>query len=229
MKCLTSILILASILILSISCQKETEKPPGPVTDSEGNSYKTIKAGTQVWMAETLRSTKFNDGIEIPAIQTSVQWKNTITPGYCWYDNDSITNSATYGALYNGYAVNSGKLCPTGWHIPAIDDWQHLKEFLTDSLSEGGKLKETGTLHWMTPNKGATNSSGFSALPSGFRFTDGTFTAIQRYTGFWLSSEIGTDNQWFLGLYYGDASATVSSVSKKYGLSVRCVKDYENR
>lgn len=225
MKFTTCILTFAAILILPFSCRKETEKPPGPVSDFEGNTYKTIKAGTQIWMAENLRSAKFNDGTDISPIPGSAQWKDIIAPGYCWYDNDSITNSATFGALYNGYAVNSGKLCPTGWHIPAIDEWQQLREFLTDTISEGGKLKEAGTVHWMTPNKGATNSSGFTALPSGFRYTDGSFIAIQYYTGFWSASEIGSDNELFLGLYYGDASATMNSVSKKYGLSVRCVKD----
>jgi uncharacterized protein (TIGR02145 family) len=223
------ILIIASILIISFSCQKETDKPPGPVLDFEGNSYKTIKAGTHVWMAENLRSIKFNDGTDISKVSGSMQWKNIIAPGYCWYNNDSISNSTIYGALYNGYAVNSGKLCPTGWHIPAIDEWQQLKEFITDTISDGGKLKEAGTIHWMAPNYGSTNSSGFTALPSGFRFIDGSYTAIYYYTGFWTATEIGSDNQWFVGLYYGDASATLSSVSQKYGLSVRCVKDYENR
>jgi uncharacterized protein (TIGR02145 family) len=226
-KMKNQVLIFTFILLIafSFSCRKEAEKPPVPVSDFEGNSYKTIKAGTQVWMAENLRSTKFNDGTEISPVTETARWKDFIAPGYCWYANDSIANSATYGALYNGYAVNSGNLCPTGWHIPVVDDWQQLREFLTDTISEGGKLKEVGTAHWMSPNKGATNSCGFSALPSGFRYTDGSFTAIQYYTGFWSASEIGTDNEWFLGLYYGDASATMSSVSKKYGLSVRCVKD----
>lgn len=224
MKFLSRILIFASILTLSSSCQEETEKSLEPVIDFEGNSYKTIKAGTQIWMAENLRSTKFNDGTAIPPIPASVQWKNILTPGYCWYDNDSITNRATYGTLYNAYAVNPGKICPTGWHIPAIDEWQQLKDFFTDTIPEGGKLKEAGIVHWMSPNNGATNSSGFTALPSGFRFTDGSFTAIHYYTGFWTSSENGADNQSFLGLYYGDASVSISSVSKRYGLSVRCVK-----
>lgn len=225
MKLLSHILILAEIIILSISCQKESEKPPEPVKDFEGNSYKTIKAGTQIWMAENLRATKFNDGTAISTVTASIQWKSIITAAYCWYDNDSIANSATYGALYNGYAVNSGKLCPTGWHIPAIDEWSQLREFFIDTISEGGKLKEAGIAHWMNPNNGATNSTGFTALPSGFRFTDGSFTAIHYYTGFWTASENGGDNQYFLGLYYGDASVSMSSVPKRYGLSVRCVKD----
>ena len=225
MKFSQLILILISFLLLLLGCKKGNDPKPLPVTDLEGNTYKTIKAGIQIWMAENLRSTKFNDGTNISPIPASVQWRNIIAPGYCWYDNDSIANSATYGTLYNGYAVNSGKLCPTGWHIPVMDEWQKLREFLTDTISEGGKLKEAGTIHWMTPNKGATNSSGFTALPSGFRYTDGSFTAIQYYTGFWSASEIDSDNELFLGLYYGDASALMNSVSKKYGLSVRCVKD----
>jgi uncharacterized protein (TIGR02145 family) len=223
MKLLTYILIITVLAILSFSCKK-AEVPPGPVTDLEGNNYKTIKAGTQIWMAENLKSTMLNDGTEISHITGSAIWRDLEAPGYCWYNND-ITNSTVYGALYNGYSVNTGKLCPVGWHVPATDEWQLLREFLTDTISDVCKMKEAGTEHWMTPNTGATNSSGFAALPSGFRYVDGSFTAIQLYAGIWSASEIGSDNEWFLGLYYREAGSSLGSVSKKYGLSVRCVKD----
>jgi uncharacterized protein (TIGR02145 family) len=219
------ILIPVSLLLLISGCNKESEKPPDPVTDIEGNIYKTIKAGSQIWMAENLKSTLLNDSTEIPLVTDSLKWRNLTTPGYCWYNNDDLTNRETYGALYNGYTVSSGKLCPAGWHVPIAGDWQLLSEFLLDSLSGGGKLKESGTIHWMSPNKGATNASGFTALPSGIRYFDGSFTAIQYYTGIWTASESGSESENYLGLYYKDASLTFGTVSKKDGLSVRCVKD----
>lgn len=219
------ILIPVSFLLLLSGCKKENEKPPGPVTDIEGNIYNTIRAGSQIWMAENLKSTLLNDSTAIPLVTDPEKWRCLSGPGYCWYNNDDQTNSTTYGTLYNGYTVSTGKLCPTGWHVPADEDWKLLGEFLLDSLSGGGKLKESGTIHWMAPNKGATNTSGFTALPSGIRYFDGSFTAIQFYTGFWSSSESGTEDKWFLGLYYKDASLLFGSVHKKNGLSVRCVKD----
>jgi uncharacterized protein (TIGR02145 family) len=224
MKFPSFILTLTLLSITLFSCKKDTDSPPGPVTDSEGNTYKTIRAGTQIWMAENLRSTLFNDETEISLITSSATWRDLSAPGYCWYNNDNISNEA-YGTLYNGFTVNTGKLCPAGWHIPSTEEWQILRGFLTDSISDGGKLKESGTEHWISPNKGATNSIGFTALPSGFRYTDGSFTAIQSYTGFWSASTAGSDSKWFLGLFYQDAAATLTSVSNKYGLSVRCVKD----
>lgn len=225
MKSLAFIFTPVLVAILMFSCAKESEAPPGPVTDLEGNTYKTIKAGTQIWMAENLKSTKLNDATEISLTESSEIWQDLATPGYSWYNNDELINSSSYGALYNGYAVNTGKLCPSGWHIPDSEEWQQLRKFLADTTSDGGKLKESGTEHWMMPNKGATNSIGFTALPSGFRYSDGSFNAIRYYTGFWSATEIGSYSEAYLGLYYGDAASAMSSVSKKYGLSVRCIKD----
>ncbi len=219
------ILIPVLLLLLLSSCKKENERPPGPVTDIEGNVYKTIKAGSQIWMAENLKSTLLNDSTTIALVTDPEKWKSLSAPGYCYYNNDDQANSTTYGALYNGYAVSTGKLCPTGWHVPTAGDWQLLRELLLDSLSAGGKLKEFGSYHWMSPNTGATNIIGFTALPSGIRYFDGSFTAIQFYTGFWSASESGKEDEWYLGLYYKDASLVFSTVPKKDGLSVRCVKD----
>jgi uncharacterized protein (TIGR02145 family) len=219
------ILIPVSLLILLSGCKKDNEKAPDPVIDIEGNIYKTIKAGSQIWMAENLKSTLLNDSTAIPLVTDPENWRSLSTPGYSWYNNDDQTNQTTYGALYNGYTVNTGKLCPAGWHVPADEDWQLLREFLIDTVNAGGMMKEPGTLHWMTPNKGATNSSGFTALPSGIRYFDGSFTANQYYTGIWSASESGLESENYLGLYYKDASLTFGTVSKKDGLSVRCVKD----
>jgi uncharacterized protein (TIGR02145 family) len=146
-------------------CEKDDE-----ITDKDDNTYTAVTIGTQVWIIENLKTTKYNDGTTIPNITDNEVWANLTTPGYCWYDNDASTFKAIYGALYNWYAVNTGKLCPLGWHIPTRDDYTTLMLFLDtdgtwDNNDAGGKLKETGTIHWLSPNIGATNESGFTALP----------------------------------------------------------------
>jgi uncharacterized protein (TIGR02145 family) len=225
MKISTSLLIFGISGILILGCSKKEEKPPAPVTDIDGNTYKTVKIGTQIWMAENLKTTKLNDGSDIPLVTVSQDWKDLITSAYCWYNNDEISNSDPYGALYNCYTVTSGKLCPTGWHIPAIEEMQLLCGFLGDTLKGGGKLKESGTAHWLFPNTGATNSTGFFALPAGIRYFEGSFTAIQHFTGFWSSTEAGSDEASFLSLYYGDATVKINNTSKNQGLSIRCIKN----
>jgi uncharacterized protein (TIGR02145 family) len=225
MKFPTYILLLGSLAIFSVSCTKDEEKPTEPVTDVEGNIYKTVRIGTQVWMAENLKTTKYNDETNIPLVTDSVAWRNLRTPAYCIYNKNDTSYKRTYGLLYNGFATDSGKVCPTGWHIPAKEDWQKLREFLADSVSEGGRLKESGTEHWKSPNQGATNISGFAALPGGMRYFEGSFTAILYYTCFWSSTDIDQADKWFLSLYYDDAKINISHVSKKHGFSVRCIKD----
>jgi len=224
MKFSTSILILGVLVLITLGCKKE-EKPPDPISDIEGNKYKTVRIGTQVLMAENLKTTLFNDGSEIPLVSNSSDWKDLTAPGYCWYNNDMVANKDVYGALYNGFTVTKGKLCPTGWHVPTSDELQQLLDFSGDTITGGGKLKEAGTSHWLSPNRGATNSSGFVALPSGIRYFEGSFTAILRYTGYWSSTDTGTNNESFLSLYFGDATVKINQVSKNYGLSVRCIKD----
>jgi uncharacterized protein (TIGR02145 family) len=225
MKFCISVSIIAALIIISVSCKKDPETPPEPVFDIDGNVYKTVKIGTQVWMAENLKTTRFNDGTNITQVTDSVAWRNLITPAYCLYNKNDTVYKRIYGILYNGFTIDSGKLCPTGWHVPDNEDWQLLKAFITDSLSVGGKLKESGTAHWKTPNKGANNNSGFSALPAGVRYFEGSYTAIHTFTGFWSASYSSPGDYWYLSLYYGDAKAPMNSVSKKYGLSIRCLKD----
>ncbi|TAL63555.1 MAG: hypothetical protein EPN88_12055 [Bacteroidetes bacterium] len=217
-------LICGAVIIFSISCKKE-EKPPGTVTDSDGNIYKTVKIGTQIWMAENLKTTRFNDGTAIPLITDTTAWANLSTPGYCWYSNDEATYKNLYGALYNGYTVSDSNLCPTGWHVPSREEWQQLRTFLGDSITGGGKLKETGTDHWLSPNKGAKNSNGFKALPAGFRYFHGSFASVLSFTCIWSSTGTGTDDQWYIGLYSGEASFMMDHRNKTYGFSVRCTKD----
>jgi uncharacterized protein (TIGR02145 family) len=218
------VLIFVPILILSLSCTKE-EKPPDPVTDLEGNIYKTVRIGTQVWMAENLRTTKYQDGTDITLITQSNLWNNLTIDGYCWYDNDEPSFKELYGALYNGYSVVTGKLCPDGWHIPVKQEWLVLREFLGDSLKAGGKMKEAGTTNWQSPNKGADNNSGFTAVAAGIRYFEGTFSSNQSYTSMWSASEAGQGDIWCTSLYFADAILAMHPRSKKYGFSVRCIKD----
>jgi uncharacterized protein (TIGR02145 family) len=191
------------------------------IYDFEGNKYKTIVIGAQTWMAENLRSVKYNDGTDIPFIQDTYQWKALTTPGYCWYNSDSIG----YGALYNWFTVNTGKLCPEGWHVPSDDEWTTLTDFLGGANVAGGKLKEVGTDHWLKPNTGATNESGFTAIPAGFRNYSGIYSNIGHYGVWWSTTEWSSLGAWFRDVYSGYESVDRSNSSKISGATVRCLKD----
>ena len=204
----------------------QTSGTPGPdVTDTDGNVYQTVTIGTQVWMAENLKTTKYNDGSPIPLVTDSAAWVTLPTPGYCWYNNDAATYKSTYGALYNWYAVNTGKLAPTGWHVPTDAEWRTLTTFFGGESVAGGKLKEAGATHWNSPNTGATNSSGFSGLPGGSRYFNGTFISVGNFEYWWSSSAFDATSAWFRGVYYDNATVNRYYNDCTYGFSVRCVKD----
>ena len=211
-------------MLLGISCSKKGD-PPDPATDIDGNVYKTVKIGSQIWMAENLRTTRYNNDTEIPLITDASTWGTLTTPGFCWYNNDELTYKETYGALYNGYAINSDEICPEGWHIPTMEEWQKLRIFLGDSAKAGGQLKESGTTHWSAPNKGADNISGFTALPAGIRYFEGTYSSVSYFTSFWSGTEVGMNDEWYLSLYFGDTNANIDYLSKNHGFSVRCIQD----
>jgi uncharacterized protein (TIGR02145 family) len=217
-------IILGALLILTFSCKKD-EPPPDPVTDIDGTTYKTVKIGEQIWMAENLKTTRYNDGTGIQKITDATAWSGMKTGAYCWYKNDELIYKDTFGAIYNGYTAKTGMLCPTGWHVPDKEDWLKLREFTGDSIKGGGKLKEAGTEHWLTPNKGADNSSGFTALASGMRYFEGTFASVLNFTGIWSSTETGTKDLWYTSLYYGDAVFVIDHITKNQGFSIRCIKD----
>ena len=194
------------------------------VTDIDGNVYNTVTIGTQVWMTSNLKTTKYNDGTVIPLVTNNAEWAALSTPGYSWYNNDEATQKSTYGALYNWYAVNTLKLCPTGWHVPSDAEWTILTTYLGASVA-GDKLKETGTSHWSSPNSGATNATGFTALPGGGRYNDGTFGYLGSYGVWWSSTEFDSGYAWPRGMYYYDSSVGRVYGNKEIGFSVRCVKD----
>jgi uncharacterized protein (TIGR02145 family) len=216
--------ILVIVLLFSPGCRKE-DKPGVPLSDIEGNTYKTVKIGNQVWMAENLKTTILNDGTDVSLITDADAWGNLSTPGFCWYNNDGASFKNIYGALYNGYTINTGKLCPAGWHVPEKEEWLVLRDFLGDSLKGGGKLKETGTAHWLSPNKGADNSSGLTALGAGIRYFEGTFASVLSYTCIWSATQVANDDEWYTGLYFNDSAFSIDHRNKKNGFSVRCLKD----
>jgi uncharacterized protein (TIGR02145 family) len=197
----------------------------GLVSDIDGNTYKTITIGTQTWMAENLRVGSYKDGTAIPLVTDNTAWGNLTTPGYCWYNNDEAIYKATYGALYNWYTVNTGTLCPTGWHVPTDDEWTTLTAYLGGESTAGGKLKETGTAHWISPNTGATNETGFTALPGGYRYSTGTYFNIGIYGTFWSSTGYSATDAWFRYMLYSNSIVKRDSDNKDYGFSVRCLRD----
>lgn len=201
----------------------------GTVTDTEGNTYFTVTIGSQVWMAENLKSKKFLNGDPIPT--TTADLHEALNPEYQWAYNNDENNVAVYGRLYTWFAVNdSRKICPTGWHVPAFSEAYTLSESLGGYLVSGGPLKEAGTNHWDLPNTGATNATGFTGLPGGYRSDYGDFILLKQYGSWWTSTE---------DLYYGSGTLayaislhSVSNTSgiggsskKNYGSAVRCIKD----
>jgi uncharacterized protein (TIGR02145 family) len=185
--------------------------------DVEGNVYKTVKIGNQVWMAENLKTTKNNDNSDIPLVSNRLEWLNISIPGYCWYDNDEANNKATYGALYNWFTVNTGKLCPTGWHVPNEREWIKLTDYLGGANVAGGKLKESGTTHWESPNESATNESGFAALPGGFRFGDGGFSNYGTNGYWWGSSGYNVNDCGNQYLNSSNSIFNLNTTDKQYG------------
>lgn len=222
MKTLFCILLVVSYI--TVSCNKDSDSN-NTIKDIEGNVYHTVKIGTQVWMMENLRTTKYNDGTSIPMVTVVSKWANLNSAGFCWYDNDSIEFGDTYGALYNWYAVNTGKLAPAGWHVASDADWKTLTTYLGGDTVAGGKLKEKGSSNWLAPNTGATNESDFTALPGGYRDMNGEFFDIEQSGNWWSSTAASADNAYFRGLAYNHKFISRNAYNKKFGFSVRCVMD----
>ena len=213
--------IMGVFLMFSNGCKQNTET--GTVMDIDGNVYKTVTIGTQVWMAENLKTTKYNDGTAIPLVPDNKAWSNSSTPGYCWYDNDT-SNKSIYGALYNWYVVNTGKLCPKGWHISTDAEWTTLISYLGGLKVAGDKLKST--IDWKgTDVVEASNSSGFSALPGDIRNFNGTFNNVGSHGYWWSASECDANKAWMRRLNYCSSDVFINSYPKADGMSVRCVMD----
>jgi uncharacterized protein (TIGR02145 family) len=195
----------------------------GLVQDESGNSYKTLEIGSQVWMAENLKSDRYSNGEFIPNVK--VEWSNLNTGAWCNHDN-SKQNEDIYGKLYNWYAVvDSRNVCPLGWHVPRDEEWVLLIDYLGGKEVAGGKMKSTYTPLWKSPNKSATNESGFSGLPGGYRSYVGDFSSVGNYGSWWSSSESSYPSAWSLDLDYSSGNADRHRNDKQYGFSVRCLKD----
>jgi uncharacterized protein (TIGR02145 family) len=198
----------------------------GTVSDIEGNIYNTVSIIGQVWMAENLKTTKYVNGDPIPNVTDSLLWISLATGAYCNYNNDtSYVN--TYGRLYNWYAVNENRrLAPAGWHLPTSSELITLISNLGGAEFAGGKIKEVGLTHWADPNDGATNESGYTALPGGFRNPDAGFFDIGFSSIWWSASENDAWLAWYYAVWYGGSGLGLADYfSKTGGLSVRCLKD----
>ena len=196
-----------------------------------------VTIGTQIGSSANLDVTTYRDGTPIPQVIDPTEWANSTTGAWCYYDNDPA-NNATYGKLYNWYAVAGihdaaslidpslrKQLAPQGWHIPSDAEWTTLTTFLGGEFVAGGKMKSTGTSLWLSPNTAATNESGFTGLPAGCRLNLGSFNYIGNYGFWWSSSESSTANSWLRNLVYDDGIANSYTINKKNGFSVRCLRD----
>jgi uncharacterized protein (TIGR02145 family) len=203
-----------------------TVNPENTVTDCDGNVYHTVKIGTQVWMLENLKTTKYRDCTPIPNVKDDGAWEKLTGGGYCDYKNLG-KNTATYGRLYNWYVIGDKRgIAPEGWHVPTNAEFKTLVEFLGGEPVAGGKLKEAGFAHWPSPNKDATNSSGFTGLPGGNRAKSGSFYALGQYGYLWTSTESEKNSAFnrHLLLYSGAFEDNYLD-NKCAGFSIRCIKD----
>jgi len=225
--------ITTSLVFLSLlGCVKENSIPTpqseNTVTDIDGNIYKTVTIGNQVWMAENLKTTKYNSGkkINFPDTNKTI-WNQDTAGAYAWYNNETNFKNV-YGALYNWYAVvNTEKLCPAGWKVPSTTDFFELERFLGGRTKAAGKLKQEGLTNWESPNEGATNMTGFTALPGGIRVSDGNYYQLGQYGHWWtiVNSQDSFSKAFALTLRYDYDYFDYSVIQKEFGLSVRCIKN----
>jgi uncharacterized protein (TIGR02145 family) len=206
----------------------------GTVSDVDGNKYKTIQVGTQTWMAENLKTTSLNDGTAIKLIGPADNWMATPesqTPAFSWLESDEKFKHI-FGAYYNWKAVNTSKLCPTGWHVPSDVEWKTFIDYLGGSLNIGTKIRETGGNHWLNGGSATTNSTGFTALPAGYRNFNGAFMNTYGYSVWlageaywWTSTQAYSQGAYFEAIYNNSNALLQGAWSFAQGHSVRCVKN----
>ena len=176
-------------------------------------------------MVKNLEVTTYRNGDPIPQVTDPAAWGLLSTGAWCYYNNNSA-NGPVYGKLYNWYAVNDPRgLAPAGWHVPSDAEWTTLSTCLGGDLIAGGPMKEIGTTHWTPPNTGATNTSGFTGLPGGFRGGRGSFYDVGNFGYWWSSTETSTTNAWNRTLYYNNGNINRLNDDKQDGFSVRCLRD----
>jgi len=229
-------ILFAFVIIINENCYADKLSNPETVADKDDNVYNTLKIGTQTWMVENLKTTKYNDGTAIPLVTDNEAWTALTTPGYCWYNNDSKSYKNDYGALYNWFTVNTGKLAPIGWHVPSDAEWTILENYLSSILGTPDSLAKalSATTNWITYKSpysigndlSKNNKSGFSALPGGCREVSNSAFINFSYGGYWWSStEDGVDFVWNRALKYHSSEFIKRYDPKFTGLSVRCIKN----
>ena len=215
-------------IFIGLSCSTNNDSNGNlstAVTDVDGNVYTTVKIGTQTWTQTNLNVSHYRNGDVIPQVTDPTAWANFTTGAWCYYNNDPA-NGTIYGKLYNGYAVTDPRgLAPTGYHIPTNIEWTTLTNYLGGENVAGGKMKQTGTSYWLSPNQGSSNSSRFTAIPGGNRSFVGDFRQIGMYGQYWSSTENNAENLFYLHLTYILEKAGFSSFKKSTGYSIRCIKD----
>jgi uncharacterized protein (TIGR02145 family) len=215
-------------LIIWGSCQKDNNdnKNDNTVSDIDGNIYHTVKIGTQIWMVENLKTTKYRNGDLIGTTSpVSLDIYDEFQPKYQWAYIGDESNAAVYGRLYTWYAITDSRgLCPSGWHVPSEAEWMELETFIGGWYQNAVKLKETGAAHWVYQNEGSTNTTGFTALPGGERDFSNDFTWIQYYGFWWTTTESTTDGN-AIGRIISGTDLLTTDVRKSSAFSVRCVKD----
>ena len=246
------IIVLTGVVILSFSCKKETTSPTidsnnskvevipkgkysTPIKDVDGNSYKTVQIGTQIWMAENLKTSRYNDETEIPSVKDNPNLLS-INRGWSEYNNDPALGSK-YGKLYDWYTIDKASnenknICPNGWHLPSIEEWKTLVNYLGGNEVAGNNLKAVGTENWLTSDQTTTNAALFDALPGGESFipnTDQTLFEKLGSTGTWWSYDYEESNYDVAALAIilstGNGKINYRNAYKREGLSVRCLKD----
>lgn len=204
------------------------------VEDVEGNEYSTVKIGDQIWMAENLKTTKFADDSEITYVEETAAWTSLDGPAYCWYETNPTTNKDLYGGLYNWYAASTDGICPTGWHVPTDEEFTKLEITLglpqEDANSYGWRDVEHGSkmkssTGWKEGETGS-NSSGFTALPGGYRYyLDGSYQGLNSYAYWWSSTEYDAEIGWYRRLDGNNEGVYRGSTNKEAGKAIRCIKD----
>lgn len=226
-KFVYSFIIMSFALLIINACKKDDKNNnnpviPATVIDIDGNVYHTVTIGTQVWMVENLKTTRFRNGDTIPNIIFDSIWANLTTAAYCKYkNNDSMAN--IYGLLYNWYAVGDIRnIAPLGYHVASDAEWTTLTTYLGGENIAGCKLREADTIHWLSPNIGATDEKGFTALPGSYRYYSGIFQTTGIIGTWWCANDNSSDYAWDRFMqYYVERRGD----HKQAGLSVRCVKD----
>lgn len=225
MKMTSFVILLVTIIFFNFSCSdRDKNTSSDGIADIDGNVYDTVTIGTQVWLVQNMKTTRYRNGTAIPNVKDATQWSNLASGAYCNYDNDP-GNATTYGRLYNWYALNDSRnIAPLGWHVATDAEWTTLTTYLGGEDVAGNKLRDTTIGQWSRPSEGATNESGFTALPGGNRYYGGNFNYVGN-SGYWWSATEFFVQAWARYISYSDSNVTRIRESKTLGFSVRCVKD----